>query len=423
MDSSAHPSRSYSNPSEKALIVGVYRSKRVRASQETSLEELASLAETAGAEVVAREFCELRAVQPATFLGKGKILEIASKIKELGCNLFIFDEDLSPTQARNLEKELQVKVIDRTGLILDIFALRARSKEGKVQVELAQLRYLLSRLTGRGEEFSQLAGGIGTRGPGETRLEMDRRKIKDRISLLSKQLKQVQSHRELHRSRRTEATIATVAIVGYTNAGKSTLMNRLTNAAVLVENKLFATLDPTVRRLKLPSGREILLSDTVGFVRKLPHQLVEAFRATFEEVAAADLLLHLIDLSHPHVADQLATVEKVLEELGLHRRPCLRVFNKIDCLKDGSPLPLEETDILVSALTGQGMANLLAAIDQKLAESYRLLSLRIPHDAGADLSRLYRTGRILKREDRADGIHLQVEVDPKNFNRFRRYTT
>lgn len=411
------PYSTSSHASENALLVGVYESKREKASQETSLEELKRLAATAGARILDSQLHELRAINAATYIGPGKAEELARTAETLGARTVIFDEDLSPTQNRNLEKILGVKVIDRTGLILDIFAGRARTREGKLQVELAQLRYLLPRLIGKGLEFSQLAGGIGTRGPGETKLEMDRRKAKDRLSIVRKELKSVQSHRELHRTRRTELPIATVSLVGYTNAGKSTLMNRLTDAAVLVEDKLFATLDPTVRRLKLPSGREILLSDTVGFVRKLPHQLVDSFRATFEEVEASDLLLHVVDSSHAHANEQVAVVNKVLEELQLHQKPHLMVFNKAD-LATGDAVP---EGLRISALTGQGTQELLEAIDRKLSESFRLVRLKMPFDAGAALSLLYRTGRVLKREDKADGIHLDAVVDEKHFNKFSHF--
>lgn len=413
----AHRSPYSTNGIEKTLLVGVYASKREKVPQETSLEELRRLAETAGARILDSQLHELRAVHAATYIGAGKAHELGRTVETLGAGTVIFDEDLTPTQNRNLEKLLGVKVIDRTGLILDIFAGRARTREGKLQVELAQLRYLLPRLIGKGLEFSQLAGGIGTRGPGETKLEMDRRKAKDRLSIVRKELKRVQSHRELHRTRRTELPIATVSLVGYTNAGKSTLMNRLTDAAVLVEDKLFATLDPTVRRLKLPSGREILLSDTVGFVRKLPHQLVESFRATFEEVEASDLLLHVIDSSHPHASEQGDVVNKVLEELQLHQKPHLIVFNKADLATDSNG----NGGLRISALTGQGTQELLEAIDGKLSESFRLVSLKLPFDAGATLSLLYRTSRILKREDKADGIHLDAVVDEKHFNKFSHF--
>lgn len=399
--------------------MGVYDSKRNKPNQQTSLDELQRLAKTAGAEVVSAELHELRDVHPATYIGQGKAATLGESARTAGAGTIIFDEDLNPTQTRNLEKILGVKVIDRTGLILDIFARRARTREGKLQVELAQLRYLLPRLAGKGSEFSQLAGGIGTRGPGETKLEMDRRKAKDRIALVRRELKRVQAHRELHRTRRSELPIATVSLVGYTNAGKSTLMNRLTAASVLVEDKLFATLDPTVRRLKLPSGREILLSDTVGFVRKLPHELVESFRATFEEVEASDLLLHVIDSSHEHTVEQSETVDRVLEELNLHRKSQLRVYNKCDVGTNGRET--EPDALRISALTGEGIDALRDAIDAKLSESFRFVSLHLPFEAGAALSLVYRTGRILKREDKADGIHLEAVVDDKHFHKLRHF--
>lgn len=412
----------YSNSvPERGLLVGVYSSKRNLPGQKVSIEELMRLAQTAGVVVSARKLQELRSPVPATFIGKGGAENLAREIQEGNYDVVLFDEDLTPTQNRNLEKILGVKVIDRTGLILDIFARRARSSEGKIQVELAQLNYLLPRLAGRGKEFSQLAGGIGTRGPGETRLEMDRRKARLRISLLQRSLEKVQAHRELHRKKRAEVPIPMIALVGYTNAGKSTLMNRLTDAGVLVEDKLFATLDPTVRRLKLPSGREALLADTVGFVRKLPHQLVEAFHATFEEVASAELLIHLIDVSHPHVKEQTTVVSQVLEQLELHRKPVLRVFNKIDQNSHEPVVPFERGDLFVSALTGEGIERLLEAIEEKLSRSFRHLSICLPHGTGSELSLLYRTSRILKREDRQDGVHLEVELDDKYYNKFRQY--
>lgn len=406
---------------EKALLVGLYANRRQFHQEETSLEELARLAETAGASVAGRHLQELRSPQPATFIGKGQADELARMTVEGNYDVVIFDEDLSPTQNRNLEKTIGAKVIDRTGLILDIFARRARTREGKLQVELAQLRYLLPRLAGRGKEFSQLAGGIGTRGPGETRLEMDRRKARVRIALVRRELARVQAHRKLHRSKREKVPIATVALVGYTNAGKSTLMNCLTAASVLVEDKLFATLDPTVRRLKLPSGREILVSDTVGFVRKLPHQLVDSFRATFEEVAAANLLINVIDLSHPRYEDQIRVVEGVLEELNLGRMPVLKVYNKGDLAEKELAATLGEGEIVISAREREGIDRLVMAIERKLSDSFRLVLLCLPYDAGSDLSLLYRTGRILSREDRQDGIHLKAEVDEKHYNKFRSY--
>jgi GTP-binding protein HflX len=423
---------------ERALLIGLYSGKREKEEQRWSLEELARLANTAGAEVCVRELHEIKHPVPATYIGKGLAENLAEKVKESSVTLVIFDENLSPTQNRNLEKILsgdaKVRVIDRTALILDIFASRARTREGRLQVELAQLRYLLPRLAGHGAEFSQLAGGIGTRGPGETRLEMDRRKAKDRVARVKKELGGVRSHRELHRQKRKDAPIPTVALVGYTNAGKSTLMNRLTDAGVLMEDKLFATLDPTVRRLRLPSGRDVLLSDTVGFVNKLPHTLVEAFKATFEEVAAADLLIHVIDVSYPRFEHQAEVVEDVLTELELSKNPSLRVYNKSDALTDETqeifreklkkiPKLNDSQPLLISALKGKGLEDFLNAVEDRLSERFRLIHLKIPHGSGSDLSLLYRNGRVLSRKDKADGVILEAEVDEKLYNLLSRYRT
>lgn len=351
---------------ERALLIGTYPSSREKMKEKISLEELRSLVETAGAVVVASHLVELRTRHPATYLGKGNIISFAEEVLNKQCDLLVFDSELTPTQTRNLEQAMGVKVIDRTGVILDIFAKRARSREGKLQVELAQLEYLLPHLVGRGSEFSQLAGGIGTRGPGETKLEMDRRKARNKIVILKKALERVRTHRELHRKKRQEARIPVVALVGYTNAGKSTLMNYLTHAAVFVENKLFATLDPTIRRFRLPSGREALLADTVGFVRKLPHQLVEAFHATFEEVAAADLLVHVIDGSHEEALAQSHTVDEVLQLLHLEMKTRLQVVNKSDRIIPSDAFLMATHSIPISALTGDGIPNLLKAIEEKL---------------------------------------------------------
>ncbi len=403
-------------------MVGFYRSPREKEFQKLLLEELRDLAETAGAEICDRFFFELREIRPATFIGEGKAAEMAEQVEREKIALVIFDENLSPAQNRNLEERLHTKVIDRTALILDIFARRARTREGKIQVELAQLKYLLPRLAGRGTEFSQLAGGIGTRGPGETRLEMDRRKVRVRIRTLGEDLRKVRQNRILHRQNRNEIPLPTVSLIGYTNAGKSTLMNRLTQAGVLVEDKLFATLDPTVRRLKLPSGREVLLADTVGFVRKLPHQLVESFQATFEEIAHSDLLLHLIDVTCEDWSDRIQTVEKVLQELRLNHQPTLRIFNKID---SGTPPSVESRpeNGAISALTGEGIRDLLVKIDQKLAEDFRVVTLRIPHQAGSELAQLYKTSRVLERKDQKSGVWVKAQVSEKFFNKFKKFHT
>ncbi|MBI2083651.1 MAG: GTPase HflX [Deltaproteobacteria bacterium] len=417
--------RPCSNLVEKALLVGLFRNRREKFDHENSLEELKLLAFSAGAEVILQRLCELKEFHPATLIGRGKVDELALEVKELGINIVIFDEDLTPTQNRNLEEMFGCKVIDRTGLILDIFARRAQSREGKIQVELAQLKYLLPRLAGHGHELSRLGGGIGTRGPGETQLEMDQRRVRNKISLLTEDLVRLRAHREIHRRKREGVPIATVSIVGYTNAGKSTLMNRLTGAGVPVADQLFMTLDPTVRRLKLPSGREILLADTVGFVRKLPHQLIEAFYATFEEAGASDLLLHLIDVSRSGAAERISVVENVLRELRLDDRPLLRVFNKTD--QNSIPRPegveLVLGDQFISALQGDGLEALLEAVDEKLAESFQRVSFMIPHADGAVLSQLYSHSRVLERTDGREGVLLQAEVSEKYFNKFKKFRT
>lgn len=404
---------------ERSLIVGVYAHPSQYAGLMASLDELTRLAETAGLVVVKRMTCELRSLYPATFIGKGKIEEIHQLIGEESIDVVFFNDNITPTQNRNLEERWGIKVIDRTGLILDIFAQRAHTQEGKLQVELAQLKYLLPRLVGQGISLSRLGGGVGTRGPGETKLEIDRRRARDKVNQLQKELKRVRTHRELQREKRSTIPLPLVSMVGYTNAGKSTLMNYLTQAGVLVEDKLFATLDPTIRRLKLPSGREVLLADTVGFVDKLPHQLIEAFKATFEELEASVLLLHLVDASHPLATTQSEVVTDVLRELGLGAKRCLRVLNKSDL--GIKRIQERRADFSVSALTGQGIDGLLQEIERQLSVGFRSLRLLLPYPMGAALPLLYRTSRILRREDRARGVYLELEVDDKNYNKFKQY--
>ncbi|MDW8008733.1 MAG: GTPase HflX [Chloroflexota bacterium] len=350
----------------------------------SSLEELALLADTAGARVVGRVVQRLERPDPAYYVGRGKLQEIVSLRTSLQYDLVIFDDELSPVQQRNLEKALQVKVLDRTALILDIFAQHARTREGRLQVELAQHEYLLPRLRGQWSHLERLGGGIGTRGPGETQLETDRRLIKRRIQHLRRELEEVRQHRALHRRRRAREDLPLVSLVGYTNAGKSTLMRALSGADVLVADQLFATLDPLTRRVRLPGGGFFLLTDTVGFINKLPPQLVAAFRATLEELEDADLLLHVIDITHPRAAEQADAVEKTLAELGLQGKARIAVLNKVDRLqrKDGRPIAgLEEvTDllphlrswqpraVLVSALRGWGLDELLRQVETALAQ-------------------------------------------------------
>ncbi|MBF0492916.1 MAG: GTPase HflX [Deltaproteobacteria bacterium] len=407
----AYPSYQKNKNAEKVLLIGVRLPGYARKEAEESLEELEQLAITAGAAVQGALSQEIHRIDPAYFVGSGKVEEIAAKAKELKCVTVLFDEDLSPSQNRNLEEAIKIKVVDRTGLILDIFAQRAKSREGKLQVELAQDLYLQSRLVGQWGHLSRQTGGIGTRGPGETQLEVDRRLVKDKITRIKRELQRVASAREIHRSRRSEVPIPTVSLVGYTNSGKSTLMNALTQAGVLMEDKLFATLDPTVRRLKLPSGREVLLSDTVGFIRKLPHALVESFKATFEEIQGADLLIHLMDISHPSRQLQKTKVLEVLKDLKLDQKAILEVYNKIDLM--GYGLELNKNDIGVSALRQEGLDKLLHKLDQLLSKGFKSLTLKIPHQEGGLLSFLHRYGRILKKEYQDDGVFMEVEVFQK----------
>ncbi len=381
-------------------------------SSEDSLAELRELSSSAGA-VIAGEIVQRRQrPDAATLIGSGKVEELKGALASVGSELAIFDHELSPSQLRNLERALDVRVIDRTQLILDIFARHARTREGQLQVELAQLEYMLPRLTGRGAEMSQLGGGIGTRGPGETQLETDRRKIYRRIRHVKEQLENVRRIRGQQRRRRESVPIATVALVGYTNAGKSTLFNALTRAGVLESSRMFATLDPTLRQLKLPSRREVLLSDTVGFIRNLPHTLVSAFRATLEEVQRASLLIEVSDATSPVAAEQEAQVEEVLKELESHAKPRLHVMNKIDLLSDIQRQSLIDTDsvIHVSAQKGMGLEKLLKRIDQMIEQDpVSRVRLRVPQSEGKALAAIDAKAVVLGKEYR-DG-YVEIEAD------------
>ncbi|MDO8462136.1 MAG: GTPase HflX [Deltaproteobacteria bacterium] len=406
---------------EKAFLIGCLKPRQRRTEALDSLSELAELARSAEAEVVGETLSDLREPTPTFLIGRGKVDEIRDLIKSKSIDLVLFDEELTPAQNQNLEEAWGCKVIDRTGLILDIFARRARTREGKIQVEMAQLSYLLPRLIGKGEQLSRLGGGIGTRGPGETKLEMDRRRAKEKMHRLAQDLKKVKLTRQGHRGKREKVPIPLVSLVGYTNAGKSTLMNRLTEADVLVEDKLFATLDPTVRRLSLPSGREVLLSDTVGFIKKLPHELIESFKATFEEIESSDLLLHLIDGSNPHWEDQKEAVDEVLENLGLSSKPCLTLFNKADLSEEQTGRFVE--GLAISAKEGSGMKELLGLIEQELARGLTPVRFLFPHSAGRFLSLLYREARVLSVKHLKKGIQVQAEVGDKALKQFHSYRT
>jgi GTP-binding protein HflX len=398
---------------EKAFLAALRLPNQRRFEVEESLDELGRLAESAGAEVVGRLTQERKAPTAALYFGKGKVDEIKDLSRRQRADLMISDDALSPIQERNLGGSLGLRVIDRTALILDIFAQRARTMEGKLQVELAQLSYLLPRLVGQWKHLERLGGGIGTRGPGETQIESDRRLIRHRIRKITEELKRVRVHRRLLRDRRKATGVPVVALVGYTNAGKTTLLNHLTGAGRTAADQLFVTLDPTARLVSIPPHTPFVLTDTVGFIRKLPHQLVAAFKATLEELAEADVLLHVVDASHPGLEDQMAAVAATLGELGLSHRPIIAVFNKVDRLEGEAPLRglLERDDgVAVSALTGAGIDQLLARIDQALRPGVQRVALRIPYSDGPALAVCYERGRVLSRSDDADGIRLEVEL-------------
>jgi GTP-binding protein HflX len=403
------------NLPERAALVGVAASRQ-RGVAEASLDELAALAEAAGAEVVLRLLQERERPDPAFFVGRGKVAALAAAVSALALDVVIVDNELTPAQTRNLERALETRVIDRTQLILDIFARRARTREGQLQVELAQLKYLLPRLVGRGAELSRLGGGIGTRGPGETKLETDRRRVRQRIGALVRQLEGVRRRRARLRARRDKRAVPTVALVGYTNAGKTTLFNALTGAAALAAPAPFATLDPLVRQVKAPGGAVFLLSDTVGFIRRLPHTLVAAFRATLEEVREAELLVHVVDAAAPTREAQMQAVGQVLEQVGALEVPRLDVFNKVDLIDQATRRDLARRypdALLVSARTGEGLEALCAAVAARLQLTRR--RVRLEFDAASEsgqrqLARVYRWGRVVERIDRDGRIRIEAEL-------------
>ena len=378
---------------------------------EASLDELFELVKSAGAEPVLAVTQKLQKPETATFVGSGKLEEIKQICAEREIDLIVVDSELSPTQIRNIENETDVRVVDRTTLILDIFALRAKSKEGKLQVELAQLKYTLPRLTGKGIEMSRLGGGIGTRGPGETKIETDRRHIRRRMETLKAELAEVEKHRDMLRRRREKDGVITCAIVGYTNAGKSTLMNTLTDAGVLAQDKLFATLDPTSRALKLPSGVSVMLIDTVGLVRRLPHHLVEAFRSTLEEAAQSDIIINLCDASSDEARVHLAVTNELLESLGCGDTPIITVLNKCDLL-DGSLMAQDfESYIKISAKTGEGLDNLLQAVEDNLPVRMKRVTLLVPFSQGGLVSEIREKGTLISEEYLAEGTRVEAIID------------
>ncbi|HJR58996.1 MAG TPA: GTPase HflX [Vicinamibacterales bacterium] len=419
-------SRSIANGTrERAALVGLFTGASRHFDPEHSLDELAGLAAAAGATVVLRVLQKNPRPDPATFLGSGKVASLAAACAETRADVVIFDNELSPAQLRNLEAALDRKVLDRTQLILDIFAGRARTREGKLQVELAQLKYLMPRLVGSATALSRLGGGIGTRGPGETKLETDRRRIRYRISMLSDEIDTVRRRRTQLRERRQKAAVPTVALVGYTNAGKTTLFNALTGVTAVASDALFVTLDPLVRKVKLPDRRELLVSDTVGFIERLPHSLVAAFRATLEEVAAADLLLHVIDASSPERDRQIAAVRSVLAEVGAERVPVVEVFNKCDQLEAAERARVQAVypgALCVSALTGEGREELIAVLEGRLALDTTVARFDFASGDEGDRKRiadLYRVGRIRSHVATDGRISIEAEVPRRVVERLR----
>ena len=408
-------------PAERVILVAVDEDGSLA---DDFLNELEELAKTAGALTVGRLIQRREKRHPGHYIGKGKAEELRLMMRALEADGIITDDELTPAQMRNLEDMLDTKVMDRTMVILDIFAARALSNEGKIQVELAQLKYSLTRLTGQGTALSRLGGGIGTRGPGEKKLETDRRHIKERISELESDLKDIETHRGLLRSGRSKKGVVNVSLVGYTNAGKSTLLNKMTDAGVLAEDKLFATLDTTSRNLKLPSGTSIMLTDTVGFIRKLPHHLIKAFRATLEEMKYADILIHVVDASNPDRMGQMNAVYETLKELGCEKTPVITAFNKMDRNVE-LPLPYDtiaRQTVKISAKSGDGTAELAEAVETLIKSFKKPIKAVIPYSEGKLTALVYSRCEIINSEHRDDGICVELYADEEMENRLEQYT-
>jgi len=416
-----------SETKEKAVLCGVHRGllNHLEDTTDESLKELEMLAETAGAHVLGTVVQNREAPDKATFMGEGKLYEILQMCKNLDANLLIFDDELSGSQLKNIEAIMEdIRVIDRTTLILDIFAQRAISGEGKLQVELAQLKYNLPRLSGGYSSLSRLGGGIGTKGPGETKIETDRRYIRTRINTLENEIEKLSKHRDLIRAGRRKKEIPTVAIVGYTNAGKSTLLNYLTGAGVLAENMLFATLDPTARSLKMPDGREAMLIDTVGFIRKLPHHLIKAFKSTLEEAVVADVLLHIIDSAGEERDNQIEVVNSLLKELGCEGKPTISVFNKIDLCEGFIPRPsYPEKSVFISAVTGEGIDSLINMLDNTLPGKRRKMKICVPYTKGGILNEIIANDCLISNDYTENGIEIIFMADLKAQSDYKEYET
>ena len=402
---------------ERVVLVGV--SEQDGDDADDSLSELAELVKTAGATVVGTLIQRREKIHPGTYVGTGKVAEIAELVESTGATGIVCDDELSPAQQKNLEMYLDTKVMDRTLVILDIFASRATTSEGKIQVELAQLKYRLSRLSGLGKSMSRLGGGIGTRGPGEKKIETDRRLIRDRISRLNAQLKEIENHREIQRQKRSDSTIPVAAIVGYTNAGKSTLLNKLTNAGVLSEDKLFATLDPTTRVLKLPNTDKVLLTDTVGFIRKLPHNLIEAFKSTLEEAKYADIIIHVVDSVHPDMDRQIAAVYETLDELQVGDKPVITLFNKTDLAGNAETIKdmRAKCSMRVSAKTGEGIDEFLDELGKILRENRIHINRCFKYQDAGRIQLIREFGTLISEEYTQDGIEVEAYVPKEIYDK------